>query len=154
MVLGFLAGLWLAPVLERTFPGLILAFLVLPVAVWLAGVAWGRLPLQVRNRYPAGAEVFLYLVVVAGALWACVELSPAFERLAFGGSFQQWLLDATGLRYDQRNAVVVGLAMGFAVIPIIFAISEDAFSNVPKNLVAQDASGIADQIPDSGWALR
>ena len=26
--------------------------------------------------------------------------------------------------------------MGFAVIPIIFAISEDAFSNVPRNLVS------------------
>lgn len=136
VVLGFLAGLWLAPILERTFPGLILAFLVLPLAVWLTGVAWGRLPLAWRNRFPAGAELFLYVVVVAAGLWACVELSPAFERLAFGGSFQQWLLDATGLRYDQRNAVVVGLAMGFAVIPIIFAISEDAFSNVPKNLVA------------------
>lgn len=32
--------------------------------------------------------------------------------------------------------MVVGLAMGFAVIPIIFAITEDAFSNVPRNLVA------------------
>jgi phosphate transport system permease protein len=32
--------------------------------------------------------------------------------------------------------VVVGLAMGFAVIPIIFAIAEDAFSNVPRNLVS------------------
>jgi phosphate transport system permease protein len=40
------------------------------------------------------------------------------------------------MTYDQRNAVVVGLAMGFAVIPIIFAISEDAFSNVPQNLVS------------------
>ena len=29
-----------------------------------------------------------------------------------------------------------GIAMGFAVIPIIFAISEDAFSNVPRDLVA------------------
>jgi phosphate transport system permease protein len=49
---------------------------------------------------------------------------------------QDWLLRATGLPYDQRNAVVVGLAMGFAVIPVIFAIAEDAFSNVPKNLIA------------------
>jgi phosphate transport system permease protein len=40
------------------------------------------------------------------------------------------------MQYDQRNAVVVGLAMGFAVIPIIFAISEDAFSNVPYHLTA------------------
>jgi phosphate transport system permease protein len=40
------------------------------------------------------------------------------------------------MRYDQRNAVVVGLAMGFAVIPIIFSIAEDAFSNVPTHLTA------------------
>jgi phosphate transport system permease protein len=66
----------------------------------------------------------------------CFELSAPFERLAFGGNFQAWLLAVTGLPFDQRNAVVVGLAMGFAVIPIIFAISEDAFSNVPANLVA------------------
>ncbi len=38
--------------------------------------------------------------------------------------------------YDQRNSIVVGLAMGFAVIPIIFTISEDAFSSVPQHLTA------------------
>jgi phosphate transport system permease protein len=136
VVLGFLAGLWLAPILERTFPGLLLMLLLVPLAVWLAGVAWDRVPLATRNRFPAGAEVFGYLVVVGLTLTVCVQLSPGFERLAFGGSFPDWLFQVTGLRYDQRNAVVVGLAMGFAVIPIIFAISEDAFSNVPRNLVA------------------
>jgi len=136
VVLGFLAGLWLAPLVEQTFPALILAVVALPLAVWIAGLGWSRLPLGLRNRYPAGAEVLLYAVVVAAALGGCFALSPAFEQLAFGGSFQSWLLESTGLRYDQRNAVVVGLAMGFAVIPIIFAISEDAFSNVPRNLVA------------------
>jgi phosphate transport system permease protein len=136
VVLGFLAGLWLAPVLERTFPALILAFLLLPLLVWLSGLAWYRVPRRIRGRFPAGAEVFLYLATVAVGIAACVGLSPAFERLAFGGNFQSWLLATTGLPYDQRNAVVVGLAMGFAVIPIIFAISEDAFSNVPRNLVA------------------
>ena len=40
------------------------------------------------------------------------------------------------MTYDQRNAVVVGLAMGFAVIPIIFTIADDAFSSVPSNLTA------------------
>ena len=136
VVLGFLAGLWLAPVLERSFPALILALFGVPLAVWLAGIAWARLPLATRNRFPAGSEIFLYVLVVIAALGACAAASPAFERLAFHGSFPQWLVDTTGLRYDQRNAVVVGLAMGFAVIPIIFAIAEDAFSNVPKNLVA------------------
>ncbi len=136
VVLGFLAGLWLAPVLERYFPALILMFIALPLVVWVAGLAWNRLPLAVRARFPSGSEIVLYLAVVILGLLACFELSPLFERLAFGGNFQSWLLAATGLKYDQRNAVVVGLAMGFAVIPIIFAISEDAFSNVPRNLVS------------------
>ncbi len=136
VVLGFLAGLWLAPALERYFPALILLFLVLPLFVWLAGVAWHAVPLRIRGRYPSGSEIVLYLLAVVAGLIACFEGSELFERFAFGGSFQGWLLGVTGMQYDQRNAVVVGLAMGFAVIPIIFAISEDAFSNVPRNLVS------------------
>jgi phosphate transport system permease protein len=136
VVLGFLAGLWLAPLIERYFPALVLALLVLPVIIWLAGLTWNALPLGFRQRYPSGTEIFLYILVLVAGIWGCFELSPLFERVAFGGNFQSWLLAATGLKYDQRNAVVVGLAMGFAVIPIIFAISEDAFSNVPRNLVA------------------
>jgi phosphate transport system permease protein len=136
VVLGFLAGLWLAPSLERYFPALILSLLLLPLLVWVAGLGWNALPLGFRQRYPIGTEIFLYVAVLVAGLWLCFALSGAFERAVFGGSFQAWLLEATGLRYDQRNAVVVGLAMGFAVIPIIFAISEDAFSNVPRNLVA------------------
>ena len=41
---------------------------------------------------------------------------------------------SAGVTYDQRNAVVVGFALGFAVIPIIFTLAEDAFSNVPPSL--------------------
>ena len=45
-------------------------------------------------------------------------------------------MDVLGLQYDQRNAVVVGFAMGFAILPIIFTISEDAMSNVPNHLTS------------------
>jgi phosphate transport system permease protein len=76
------------------------------------------------------------MAMLALGAWLSVELSQPLERLAFGGSFSDWLYASTGLRYDQRNAIVVGLAMGFAVIPAIFAISEDAFSNVPRSLVS------------------
>ena len=55
---------------------------------------------------------------------------------SFAADFKGWLTTATGLVYDQRNSLVVGLAMGFAVIPIIFTITEDAFSSVPSNLTA------------------
>jgi phosphate transport system permease protein len=36
--------------------------------------------------------------------------------------------------YDQKNALVVGLMMGFAIIPIIYTLAEDALSSVPDHL--------------------
>ncbi|MCP4658118.1 MAG: ABC transporter permease subunit, partial [bacterium] len=36
--------------------------------------------------------------------------------------------------FVQRNALVVGIVMGFAVIPIIYTLSEDALSAVPEHL--------------------
>jgi phosphate transport system permease protein len=36
--------------------------------------------------------------------------------------------------YVQRNALVVGFVMGFAIIPIIYTISEDSLSTVPRHL--------------------
>ena len=58
------------------------------------------------------------------------------KRALFAGDARQWLSTTLGITYDQRNSLVVGLAMGFAVIPIIFTICEDAFGSVPSNLVA------------------
>ena len=52
------------------------------------------------------------------------------------GGFKQWLFDRFGARYDQRNCIVIAFALGFAVIPIIFTIAEDALSNVPGSLKA------------------
>jgi phosphate transport system permease protein len=66
----------------------------------------------------------------------CIGLNDSVEGLLFAGDFRAWLFDTAGLRFDQRNCVVVGFAMGFAVIPIIFTISEDALSNVPQRLVS------------------
>ena len=58
--------------------------------------------------------------------------------------FVGWLLNSSGWdprgsvldTYVQRNALVVGFAMGFAVIPIIYSIAEDALSAVPDHLRA------------------
>jgi phosphate transport system permease protein len=36
--------------------------------------------------------------------------------------------------YVQRNALIVGFIMGFAIIPIIYTIAEDALTTVPDHL--------------------
>jgi phosphate transport system permease protein len=136
VVLGFLAGLWLAPRLERLVPAVLAMVGVLPLLALGTGYAWGALPLRWRSRLLPGTDAFIHVAVLALGAWACVAAAPLVETTFLGGDFQRWLLEATGLRYDPRNAVVVGIAMGFAVIPIIFSIAEDAFSNVPQNLIS------------------
>jgi phosphate transport system permease protein len=136
VVLGFLAGLWLAPMVERVVPGLFLLPLVLPVCVLAAYFAWRTVPQRIRGRFKTGTEVFLLIPVVIAGVWLAFTLGGLVEALLLGGSYRGWLLSALGLTYDQRNSLVVGVAMGFAVIPIIFTIAEDSLANVPQHLRA------------------
>jgi phosphate transport system permease protein len=78
--------------------------------------------------------VAVHVLLLAAALaWLA---APAVEALFFQGDFKQWLFAEAGARFDQRNSIVISFALGFAVIPIIFTIAEDAFSNVPNSLKA------------------
>ena len=136
VVLGFLAGLWLAPVVERVVPGLVLLPAVETALILAALLAWRTLPMAVRGRFRQGTEVFLLLPVVILAAWIALSLGGLVEQRLLAGDYRGWLLAALGLTYDQRNSLVVGLAMGFAVVPIIFTIAEDSLANVPQHLRA------------------
>ena len=136
VVLGFLAGLWFAPVLERNFPAIAAMTVVIPLAVVASAASYLMLPASVRHRVRPGAEALLMMPVIIGVVWFCLANSGWWDTILFDGHYKLWLEAHLGLRYDQRNAIVVGLAMGFAIIPIIYSISEEALSNVPKNLIA------------------
>jgi phosphate transport system permease protein len=136
VVIGFLAGLWLAPLIERTTVGTLLLLPVVPLAVVAAALGFQAMPRAVRTRFGRLREMLLLVAVVIAAAWLAFQIGPWFEETAFGGDFKNWLFQNWQLRYDPRNSIVIGFAMGFAVIPIIFTISEDAFSNVPAHLSA------------------
>ena len=136
VVLGFLAGLWLAPVVERIVPGLFLLPLVAPLAVLAAYSLWRLLPTRIRARFKTGTEVFLLIPVVLVGAWIAFTLGGLVEQTLLGGNYRGWLLSTLGLTYDQRNSLVVGVAMGFAVIPIIFTLAEDSLAKVPQHLRA------------------
>ena len=136
VVLGFLAGLWFAPVLERNFPAIAAMMIVLPLMIVGSALLFLVLPASVRRRLRPGAEALLMVPVIIGVAWGCIEANSWWESILFGMPYKAWIEAHLGLRYDQRNALVVGAAMGFAIIPIIYSISEEALSNVPKNLIA------------------
>jgi phosphate transport system permease protein len=134
VILGFLAGLWLAPLVEANLPGLLALLLLTPFTVLLAAWLWSRLPSALRHRVPEGWEAALLVPVIVAAGILALKLGPLLEHALFGGNMIGWLENDLGIGFDQRNSLVVGVAMGFAVIPTIFSIAEDAIFSVPKHL--------------------
>jgi phosphate transport system permease protein len=136
VVVGFIAGLWLASRVEREVVPLLLMFVVLPVSGTAGVLFWSRLPERLARRFKPGMELALIIPLLFLGAWMALGIGPLVESAFFLGDFRLWLTSALGLVYDQRNSLVVGLAMGFAVIPIIFTIAEDSFSSVPRSLTA------------------
>jgi phosphate transport system permease protein len=134
VILGFLAGLWLAPVVERNLPGIFFILIFMPIAVLLFAYLWNQLPIAWRKWIPEGWQPLILVPVVILTAYLCIALSAPFELAWFGGDMRSWMRQEWGVDYAQRNALVVGIAMGFAVIPNIFSIAEDAIFSVPKHL--------------------
>ena len=134
VILGFLAGLWLAPFVDNNLAGTFVAIFLLPSSFVITAWLWHMLPEQITQRVPPGWEAALLIPVVILVIWASISIGHPIEAAFFGGDMPYWVTNELGWNYEQRNALVVGIAMGFAVIPNIFSIAEDAVFSVPKHL--------------------
>ncbi len=209
VVLGFIAALVLAPLVETFISSVLLAFVTLPLSLLAGAYLWQLLPRDLSLRLGGGVKLALAFVALAAGLLIAAYAGPAFERALFAGDVKAWangdigsggpftfllllpltyvavsivserllgdwlgieraqpglrtgltdaarwtatlavaaavaalvatLLTAVGLdarggmvsTYVQRNTLVVG----FAVIPIIYTIAEDALNSVPEHL--------------------
>jgi phosphate transport system permease protein len=112
-------------------------FLLLPVSVLIVGLCMAgfvnpALRRMSRDWGPglmARSELVKFLLGFVAVLGVALCLSWILAQLADPrGTFVD--------TYVQRNALIVGFVMGFAIIPIIYTISEDALSGVPEHLRA------------------
>jgi phosphate transport system permease protein len=141
VVLGFLAALWLAPIVSNRVPSVLLAMSAIIVGAFLVGWLWGELPSRHRRWVQPGYEFIVFTPLLLLFAWIGWQFGPVVERMFFVvtdpdtgvrvADFRLWYPTVTGLGFEQRNSFVVGFVMGFAVIPIIFTIAEDSLSNVP-----------------------
>lgn len=216
VVLGFVAALVMAPVVETWIAAVLLVFIVVPVSLMVAAYLWQMIPLRIALRIQGSPKFFATVLVVVSAIYGAVKLGDWFEGVFFMGDFRAWVngdvggaepmlfllalplsfvvisvfvsrfygrafalvmkrisqfraallemgrwvgsallavlcslaiakilallgLDVRGTfvdTYVQRNTLIVGFAMGFAVIPIIYTIAEDALNAVPEHLRA------------------
>jgi phosphate transport system permease protein len=94
--------------------------------------------------------------VVDGARW--LAMLGASIGLSFGVAM---LLTALGFdprggvvdTYVQRNALVVGMVMGFAIIPNIYTLAEDALNSVPSHLRAASLAAGATPWQTAIWVV-
>jgi phosphate transport system permease protein len=152
VVLGFLAALLLAPMIERHLFSIMLGLVGIPVFVLASLVAWRALPRHWTRRLPEESEL---AVLALGLLlgFGFVALVGHGIELALVNDFKVWMARQLNVNYDQRNSLVVGFAMGFAVIPIIFTIAEDSLSSVPKHLVSASLSSGATPWQTATWVV-
>ncbi len=134
VILGFMAGLWFAPYLEENLAGIFMILLILPVGLLIFAWSWHQYKSPLKAWVPEGWEPILQLPMLIGLGMFAMWLADPIQVLFFGGDFRTWLSHEAGISYDQRNALVVGCAMGFAVIPTIYSIAEDAIFGVPESL--------------------
>lgn len=221
VVLGFLAALVFAPLVEKIVPATLASFFTIPLVFLGGAYLWQLLPVDLAIRWGNWRILAMALVAPFGLLLAFF-VGPWFESWLFSGDIKGWLawdpgaenaeafadpiggwvllflpvsafvvafaigrfvdpqlrnhssrwdrqtfaradmmklvlgvLTTFGLAlglaylvsslgfdprgglidtYGQRNAMIVGFVMGFAIVPIIYTISEDALATVPEHL--------------------
>jgi phosphate transport system permease protein len=150
---GIAVGCGLGPLVER-------AFFAGDIMGWVDGQkgsgvgAWMFLLLPLSGLGMAGliARFVHPRLTAAEVAWSRTRIAwTDFLKFLAGlvGTFLlalalSWILNAAGWdprgtfvdTYVQRNALVVGFVMGFAIIPIIYTVSEDALTAVPDHLRA------------------
>ncbi len=134
VILGFIGGLWLAPIVEDNLSSVLSIFVVLPVGLFLLAMIWSLLP-EHWTRLFNGWYGMIVVPLIVATVFVAFAAGPWFEDALFSGDSRAWFRTVLGLDYDQRNALIVGLIMGLAVIPTIFSIAEDAVYAVPTHLV-------------------
>ncbi len=111
-------------------------FLLTPVSMLLVGfvVAWFGGPwlrtisAQWSRMQCALADMARLGIIIVGGILLAMAVGSIF------GGFDLRGAEGTALKYQPRNAMIVGFVMGFAIVPIIYTLAEDALSSVPSEL--------------------
>jgi phosphate transport system permease protein len=125
---------WLNDRAANPTPGWMVLFL--PLALLVTVAVLGQVVNPWLRRTTRGCTHGQHALIDLGKFLAAAVCTVGLA-LALGAALTVLGLDPRGTffgTYVQRNALVVGFMMGFAIIPIIFTIADDALSAVPEHL--------------------
>ena len=125
---------WLDGAFGGPTPGWLVA--LFPIGLLLSAALRG--PLLDRRLAEMGTGATPGKIVAIELLRFGVTIGGAIALTLLGAQVLVWLghdpRDSIFGPFSVRNTLVVGIIMGFAIIPIIYTISEDAMRSVPDSL--------------------
>ena len=136
VVLGALTAVWLAPRLFGILAPALGALLVIPLGLVVSAMMWRRYYPASRTRSTLAGLPLLLIPVLIGFGSVGAWVGSTLESFLPTGALVPWLESSFDIHSAQRNAVLVGVAMGLAVFPGIFSMAEDAIHAVPRNTAA------------------
>ncbi|MDF2179426.1 ABC transporter permease subunit [Aliiglaciecola sp. CAU 1673] len=130
VVIGFIAAIWLIPLVADHLVGIVLFVLLLPPTLVLAALLQQPIARALSLKWKSGWELLLLAPMLLLLIWLSSELGMVLTELWWpqGFPFED---DA---HYSSKNALVVSLALGLAIAPSIYALAEDAIFEVPAHL--------------------
>ncbi len=88
-----------------------------------------------KSYYQAGViELIKFFVLTFVSIAMTFLFAFVITKLGVDLRYDLPVIESIMNTYVQRNALIVGFIMGFAVIPIIYTVSEDALNAVPEHL--------------------
>ena len=79
VILGFLAGLWLAPLIENHLPGILALLILLPTSILTSAFCWSKLPQKWKQRLPETYQEIMLIPVIIFVGWFSFAISPTIE---------------------------------------------------------------------------
>lgn len=129
VVIGFIAAIWLIPVVEDRLLAIVLFLWGLPVGLIISAFLQKPISRWLSLKWQSGWELIMAIPLVLLVAWLAFLL---------GADLQDWLWPqgwfAENQTYSSKNALVVALALGVAIVPSIYSLAEDAIYEVPTHL--------------------
>ena len=91
VVLGFIAALILAPIVENWIAAVVLAGFLLPMSWLLGALLWQMLPGPFALRYGGLPKFALMIAVLLIGVNLARALGSPFEQVFFAGDFKAWV---------------------------------------------------------------
>ena len=136
VVIGAVVALWLAPYLLDALVSIVTAIIISIGAIVSLAMLWRRYALGTYSGRWLPLMPFLLIPGILLSLAVGAAIGRGLEALLFDGSLMDWLYLERGVSVQHRNAIIVGVALGFTIIPVIFSVAEDAINAVPRSAAA------------------